>query len=136
MKIMVNGIECDDLVLRKENKKKISIYELLGLIKDGKAPKKVLVDSSVYEYNRWGNDYNDTQMTCNYWLFKDYTFGSNGNRLDKEIEILDEEDEFIDIEEIEIKEIEETSHLEFKEKINDLIKNQRLLINKLKEEGK
>lgn len=70
---------------------KITIYELLGLVKDGKAPKKVLVNDNWYEYNRWGNDYNDINMPSNYWLFKDYIFGSNGNRLNDEIEIIEEE---------------------------------------------
>jgi len=113
---------------------KITIYELLGLIKDGKAPKKIKIDETIFErtsssditqmYNYWNRGYN------HFWLTT-YTI-----LLDDEVEILDEEDEFIDIEEIEIKKIEETSHLEFKEKINDLIKNQKKIINKLKEEGK
>ena len=34
---------------------KITIYELLGLIKDGKAPKKILLNGIVFEYQ--GDDY-------------------------------------------------------------------------------
>ena len=122
---------------------KITIYELLGLVKDNKAPKKVLVNDSYYEYNRWGNDYTDVQMANNYWLFKDYTFGGNGNRLNDEVEIIEEEK---DIEELGLKQIENgtgnyyllneygtkcclTKHSKIiADKVNELIK----AINKLK----
>ena len=30
---------------------KITLYELLGLIKDGKAPKKIKYDGTIYEYS-------------------------------------------------------------------------------------
>ena len=114
--------------------KKIDIYTLLGLIKDGKAPKKVrryrLGFFKDYKLN------SHTATVHRTYESEDGTFLMDLVKIDDEVEILDEEDEFIDIEEIEIKEIEETSHLEFKEKINDLIKNQKLIINKLKEEGK
>ena len=66
--------------------------------------------------------------------------------INDEVEILDEEDEFIDIEEITIRDNtigfpngEWTSRnmdKAFSIKINDLIKNQKKIINKLKEEGK
>ena len=73
------------------------------------------------------------QMDKDYLFFKGFDEHENAKDfLLEQVEILDEEDEFIDIEEIEIKKIEETSHLEFKEKINDLIKNQKKIINKLK----
>ena len=106
---------------------KITIYELLGLIKDGKAPKKVLVDDSYYEYNCWGNDYIDVQMTSNYWLFKDYTFGSNGNRLNKEIEIIEE------VKDIGYEVIEEITYKPRKVQnaINALIRNQKYILERL-----
>jgi len=107
---------------------KITIYELLGLIKDGKAPKKIKIDETIFErtsssditqmYNYWNRGYN------HFWLTT-YTI-----LLDDEVEILDEEDEFIDIEEIEYK------PRKVQNAINDLIKNQKKIINKLKEEGK
>jgi len=112
---------------------KITIYELLGLIKDGKAPKKIKYNERVYEIDEIQEDYSYFAINRYEYLLDDINTFS---RFNYEIEILDEEDEFIDIEEIEIKKIEETSHLEFKEKINDLIKNQKKIINKLKEEGK
>lgn len=68
-------------------------------------------------------------------------------QLDDEVEIVDEEDEFIDIEELKI---DENGYIKFVDgiwkgrkmdvslsnKINDLIKNQKKIIDKLKEEGK
>lgn len=36
---------------------KITIYELLGLIKDGKAPKKIKYEYSIYELTPERNDY-------------------------------------------------------------------------------
>ena len=33
--------------------KKITIYDLLGLIKDGKAPKKIIYNDNVYEFNEY-----------------------------------------------------------------------------------
>lgn len=76
---------------------KITIYELLGLIKDGKAPKKIKVYGDTFDKNEYQNDikniyFDDDGDT----LFDDYNWDLN-----EEVEILpDEEDEFIDIEEI------------------------------------
>lgn len=36
---------------------KITIYELLGLVKDGKAPKKIKYEYSIYELTPERNDY-------------------------------------------------------------------------------
>lgn len=73
---------------------KITLYELLGLVKDGQAPKKIKVDDGIYEYRNGCIDYIQSKIkNSNYWLFKDYLFGSNGNRLNDEVEILDDEDE-------------------------------------------
>lgn len=36
---------------------KITIYELLGLVKDGKAPKKIKYEYSIYELTTERNDY-------------------------------------------------------------------------------
>lgn len=36
---------------------KITIYELIGMIKDGKAPKRIIYDKSTYWYNGLEKDY-------------------------------------------------------------------------------
>ena len=63
---------------------KITIYELLGLVKDGKAPKKIKYDGTIYEYSENDDFY--------YWeglsLYREFT--TNGNCLDKEVEIIEE----------------------------------------------
>ena len=35
----------------------ISVYDLLGLIKDGKAPKKIKYEENIYDYNEVDKDY-------------------------------------------------------------------------------
>ncbi len=64
---------------------KITIYELLGLIKDGKAPKKIRYDGTIYEYSENDDFY--------YWeglsLYRE--FATNGNCLDNEVEIIEED---------------------------------------------
>ena len=91
MKIMVNGMECDDLVHRteKNTSKNITIYELLGLIKDGKAPKKIRVygeiSNDIFTFNKNAGVYYDDD--CN-------TLGYKYNlevMLDSEIEIIEED---------------------------------------------
>ena len=117
---------------------KITIYELLGLIKDGKAPKKIKIDETIFErtsssditqiYNYWNRGYN------HFWLTT-YTI-----LLDDEVEILDEEDEFIDIEELDVEYDDDgridgvymaRPEVEERKKINDLIKNQKKIIERL-----
>lgn len=36
---------------------KITIYELLGLVKDGKAPKKIKWEDTIYAYSDYDKDY-------------------------------------------------------------------------------
>ena len=65
---------------------KITIYELLGLVKDSKAPKKIKYYGKIYEYSENDGFY--------YWeglsLYRE--FATNGNCLDKEVEIIDDEE--------------------------------------------
>ena len=70
---------------------KIIIYELLGMVKDGKAPKKIKYENREY-YLYDNKSYLSTDKT----RFFDRIYFSD---LNIEVEILDEE-EFIDIEEI------------------------------------
>lgn len=67
---------------------KITVYELLGLVKDGKAPKKIKFNYSIYEY-KWSNAY---QEKCyvngdNYRLWENLNLNSD---LNDEVEIIEE----------------------------------------------
>lgn len=101
---------------------KITMYELLGLVKDGKAPKKIKYDGTIYEYSENGDFY--------YWeglsLYREFV--TNGNCLDKEVEIIEEPKK------IEYEQIEELTcnEYDFETKtINSLIKNQKKLIDEI-----
>lgn len=64
---------------------KITIYELLGLVKDGKAPKKIKCDDKTYEY-----DEDDEFYYCDgVSLYRELV--PNGNCLDYEVEIIEED---------------------------------------------
>lgn len=68
--------------------KEITIYELLGLIKDGKAPKKIKYENIIWKYNLEENEYIEDRK--DYRRFQDY-FSNNLNFLDclnEEVEII------------------------------------------------
>ena len=71
---------------------KITIYELLGLVKDGKAPKKILLNGIVFEYQ--GDDYlYKDEDKKEHWLFSaSYTdkYMWLENFLKAEVEIIEE----------------------------------------------
>ena len=53
----------------------ISVYELLGLIKDGKAPKKIMYNDNVYEFNDYDYRCIVTEIEkgfVEYWLIGNY----------------------------------------------------------------
>ena len=127
---------------------KITIYELLGLIKDGKdIPEKIsYIDTDGFKYVfELENDKNYWCEELGGWLFNNWDIQLI---LNNEVEILDEEDEFIDIEELNgdyvVPNTPATENeayimacfLAHEMVLNDLIKNQKKIINKLKEEGK
>ncbi len=65
---------------------KITIYELLGLVKDGKAPKKIAYNSVILEYAEGNEDY------YSYYgrgLFE-YKFTTCNDFLNDEVEIIEE----------------------------------------------
>ena len=120
---------------------KITIYELLGLIKDGKAPKKIKYKGEILILTKNALTMDDIYVDKD----GDGLFCVYDWNLNNEVEILDEEDEFIDIEEFKEHQIFNTRDIlelqmfinkknaDYDCKINDLIKNQRLLINKINE---
>ena len=65
----------------------ISVYELLGLIKDGKAPKKIKYGETNFIYIGKENDYYN-EKTDNLYLFKDYICTLED--LNEKVEILEE----------------------------------------------
>lgn len=74
----------------------INIYELLGLIKDGKAPKKIKYENIIWKHNLEENEYIEDGK--DYWLFQDY-FPNNLNFLDclnDKVEILEEDKPIIE----------------------------------------
>ena len=104
---------------------KITIYELLGLIKDGKAPKKIKIDKDIAkletEDNQLNYKFNDSgTLTFDYYI--------ENNKLNNEVEII-EEDKKMDFEEIEELTCDEYD-IETRT-INSLIKNQRKLIDEI-----
>lgn len=69
----------------------INVYELLGLVKDRKAPKKIKYEDIMWEYDLQENEY-IAKEDGDYWLFQDY-FPNNLNFLDclkDKVEILEE----------------------------------------------
>lgn len=118
---------------------KITIYELLELVKDDKAPKKIKLRNEIYEYkSNIENDFIDyvgTEKETGAVFYLSSHIGNNyiDDIFTDEVEII-EEDKKIEFEEIE--ELTCGTYDFEKQTINSLIKNQRKLIdevNKLKE---
>lgn len=109
--------------------KVISIYELLGMVKDGKAPKKIKYEYLIYELTPERNNYyckNEMRWFTN-------EINSLGV-LNDEVEILDEE-EFEDInDEFESGDTAQVV-MQLLNKIRPLIKNQKKIIERLNKEN-
>lgn len=73
---------------------KITMYELFGLIKDGKAPKKIKYGNVKLTYNEGCEDY---YPYYGEGLFE-YKFGNCKNFLNDEIEIIEEDKKIIRLE--------------------------------------
>lgn len=116
----------------------ITIYELLGLVKDGKAPKKIKFNGRIYEFESEFNDYyndmhslleNEIKVITKYFNDKVEIIEE-----EKEIEKLNIEDGsnrkertmYIDGKPNELSVV----HVEISKKINELIEE----INRLKKE--
>jgi hypothetical protein len=114
--------------------KTITIYELLGLIKDDKAPKKIKHNKKIYYLERRGyfNIYEDDKGNALFSnLFQKFT---DDFVLTLKVEII-KDDEFEDIEEIDSTGCT-ISSADVKEMatINQLIRNQRKIIERLKKD--
>lgn len=65
---------------------KTTIYDLLGMIKDNKAPKKIYYNYDTYVYDKVAKDYKDIN-SCSY--ISEYMLNDGmGKFLNKEVEIL------------------------------------------------
>lgn len=107
--------------------KTITIYELLGLVKDKKVPKNIKYEYVIWEYSLQENDYRKGKE--DYWLFEDY-FPNNLNFLDclqDQVEILEDNKLIIEkIKRYEFKEngitiSEQPSIIEIADKLNEVI---------------
>lgn len=65
---------------------KITIYELLGLVKDDNAPKKIKSKGQYYNYDKIVKDYYEDTIIYKKYLFKNITI----DRLNDEVEIIEE----------------------------------------------
>lgn len=118
-------------------KKTIKIIDLYNIIADGQIPKKIKYNTRIYEYDAEQDDYSTFVISHYEYLLDDINVTS---QLNDEVEILDE-DEFIDIEELDV-ECDDCGRIdgiymarpevEERKIINDLIKNQKKIIERLK----
>lgn len=121
-------------------KKKIKIIDILCKINcNEEVPYKIkyVIDEYTYDYEI--QDYYDKNYN---YLFEELFVGYDTSRvLETEVEILDEEDEFEDIEELNLdtdellkKVVITAQDYVIEGKINQLIKNQKKIIERLKDE--
>lgn len=109
---------------------KITIYELIGLMNDGKAPKKIKIDDRMLRLN---NKIGELMYMFDRGSTLSFDYYIENNKLNSEVEVIEENNK------IEFKEIEKLPYgpYEFTKKaVNELIENQKKLIaeiNKLKD---
>lgn len=77
--------------------KEITIYELLGLIKDGKAPKKIKYNNRTYEFKEIeeGTGYVYESGIVKFWLSNEIEFDIS-RCLNEKVEILEEDKPIIE----------------------------------------
>ena len=110
--------------------KEITVYELMGLVEKNKAPKEIKYDNHIYKYYPEAFDYLNDKISR--WLFA-YAFSCySDNPLNIKVEILPEKnDEWEDIEECYPEDGMGFNISSYEYKINQLIKNQKYLKEKL-----
>ena len=115
-------------------KSEIMYYDLLNLIKEGKAPKNVAYDGDIYELEETCNMYDYWCNEINEYLIDHLITSFNWIELyDVYVEAVEENDEWEDINELDYSELWGT--IDIKEAvvatINLLIKNQKYLKERL-----
>lgn len=115
--------------------KTIKIIDLLNKIANGEeVPYKIIYGNHIYTYNSEVQDY-DINDNCEFLLERLFSYKDTSEILELELEIQDEEDEFEDIEEMNL-DVDCTCEWNFGEvydTINQLIKNQKKIIERLKD---
>lgn len=112
---------------------KITMYELFGLIKDGKAPKKIKFRNEIYEYENHIKDsfidYVGIEKETNEVFYLSSYIGNNyiSDIFTDEVEIIEEDKEFEDIREIR-GEVERDKTLSHDENQDSIVKNFNMLI--------
>ena len=107
--------------------KEITIYKLMGLIKDSKAPKKIKYDDIIWEYSDVDYNYHSTTCVLNYEYILNIL-----KILNDKVEILSKEnDKWEDIEKLD----KDHEYLfgTINCILNKIIKNQKYLKEKLEE---
>ena len=112
--------------------KEITMYELMGLIKDGKAPYEIIYKNSKYFMDELEEYYKREDGTPLFeHIFDNY---NDYDSLQERVEVLSgENDEWEDIELLMCLDTRETSDCicKIQDKINQFIKNQKYIIEKL-----
>ena len=117
---------------------KITIYELLGLVKDGKAPKKIKFRNEIYEYKNNIEDgfidYAGIEKETNERFYLSSYIGNNyiSDIFTDEVEIIEDQKKIEKIEcSVESWFSPSQADIEIIKKLNELVDE----INKLKENG-
>ena len=110
----------------------ISIYELLGKMKDYEAPNKIIYDTKIWTYN--GNDYEDENGWC---LFDEYVITDilrdEVYILETEVTLHDAEQCREDEQQNKIRKIDENSNIFNKGFVKRFTENEKILIDKINE---
>ena len=110
--------------------KKITIYELLGLIKDGQAPERIVYDNYIWDWT--GDDYCTILKTeKEQFLITGMYYTWLSEFLNDKVEIIEEDNKIEKIMGIDTRETRECI-MTFQDKINELIDE----VNALKENNK
>ena len=107
--------------------KEITIYELMGLVKNNKAPIKIKYDDVIWIYDKDENDY--FSKVQNVFLYDEYIGGIYFSYFNDIVEILEENYEWEDIEELDIE--YQYAYKSINIVLNKLIKNQKYLKEKM-----
>ena len=91
---------------------KITIYELLGMFKDGKAPKKIKYNNKIWNYKEGIMEYTSDDS---YFALSNFEF----DELNDEVEIIEEEKKIP--EKIKDKYCSQISKVELAQKYNEII---------------